>query len=351
MAWTQEPSALAAPRKNPPPPSGGWGLVSASRGTTPAPGFGSFLPVVKPAVVPKTLPAGIQPWGSVNMGDVSPFGSWGGDFGNEWTPAPVDYGAGAGGYGGGGGYSIGMDPGYQAALNAENLGVSQLDATLKAARERAVIDFGDPALADMAGFGLDPQAADFARQNYLSGNAALSRVDKARDLKRKAIIDALAGKGILFSGETGYQEGQAATEYGQNVYDTRNKVLDALRGYQQDYLDRKNSLHSQTVAAMQNAFAFAMANPGMYAGSGGGGGSGGGSGGVGFDPGAQASLAGQGYSADAVSAAARAYAAAHGGWGINSVKQEGTITYQNGRPGVYVKYNTPQGSSTEWTPI
>jgi hypothetical protein len=33
------------------------------------------------------------------------------------------------------------------------------------------------------------------------------------------------------------------------------------------------------------------------------------------------------------------------------VMQEGHIEEHNGVPGVWIKYNTPQGTSTEWTPI
>lgn len=46
-----------------------------------------------------------------------------------------------------------------------------------------------------------------------------------------------------------------------------------------------------------------------------------------------------------------AYAQQREGYSPHAVMQEGTVTYQNGVPGVMVKYNTPQGSSTEWTPL
>src|SRR5205085_9434731 len=95
------------------------------------------------------------------------------------------------------------------------------------------------ALASMAGFGLDPQAANFAQQNYISGNATLARLDKQHTLARQAVINALAGRGLLFSGDTGYQEGQADQTYGNNVYDAQQKVLDYIRGV------RTNALNSQ----------------------------------------------------------------------------------------------------------
>ena len=52
-----------------------------------------------------------------------------------------------------------------------------------------------------------------------------------------------------------------------------------------------------------------------------------------------------------VQQAAAAYAQQHQGYAPHAVMQEGTVTYQGGTPGTYIKYDTPQGSSTEWTPI
>jgi hypothetical protein len=346
LGWIVQPPVKRAPA----PATSGFSLVSASKGTTPAPGYGNFLPVVKAAPVPKTLPAGIEPWGTVNWGDVSPFGSWGGESSNEWTPAGYDDTANAGqGPGWSPGMNLQSDPNYQAALNAEQLGVSQLDAQRLAARNRAVIEFGDPALAGLAGFGLDPQSADFAKQNYLSGNATMSRLDKSRDDAKRNVINALAGKGLLFSGETGYQEGEVGSEYGRNVYDARNKVLDSLRTVDQNYLDRKSSLHDRVVQALQQAFYFAAQNGGV-AGGGGSGGGGGGGGGLEWDPGSQKGVTNAGLSTGAVAQAAAQYAAARGFTPL-AVKQEGHIEVKNGIPGVQVKYQTPQGTSTEWTPI
>jgi hypothetical protein len=188
---------------------------------------------------------------------------------------PYNGGAGDGGGYGGGYYDPETDPGVIAARAAENLGVSQLDANQAEARRQAIIRFGDPALATEAGFGLDPQAASFAQQNYLSGNADLARLDKQHQLATQAVVNALASHGILASGDLGYREGQENQAYGNNVYDARSKVLDYLRGLNETYLDRKNQLRQATVAALQNAAQFAYANPGLYGAGGGGGGGGG----------------------------------------------------------------------------
>ena len=156
------------------------------------------------------------------------------------------------------------DPGYQAALAMEQAGLGQLDSSLKAARERAIIDFGDPSLANMAGFGLDPQAAAFAKQNYLSGNAQLARYDKQHDLMRQAVINRLASHGILASGDLGYGVGQADQQYGNSLYDARSKLLDYLNGLtSQDNAQRQN-LHGSVISALQNAWSNFLQQPSLY---------------------------------------------------------------------------------------
>lgn len=150
-------------------------------------------------------------------------------------------------------YSVDDDPSVALARALEQQGIGQLDAWLKAAREREIIQSGDPALAGMAGFGLDPQAGVFAQQNYLSGNADLARVARAKERARKQIVDRLAARGILSSGELGYQEGQTNMDYGNQEYDVRQKVLNRLAEMFQQYLSQKQQYKMGTVTAMQNA--------------------------------------------------------------------------------------------------
>ena len=53
-----------------------------------------------------------------------------------------------------------------------------------------------------------------------------------------------------------------------------------------------------------------------------------------------------------VANAAAAYAQQRAGYSPHAVMQEGTVTVQNGVPGVMIKYNVAGGgSSTEWTPL
>lgn len=166
--------------------------------------------------------------------------------------------------GGGGSNPFLSDPGYQAALSQEQLGVGTLNQQLNNQIAQRIIAFGDPALASMAGFGLDPQSAAFARQNYLSGNAELARLDAAHKQARQAIINRLAAHGLLTSGDTGYQEGLEDQGYGNNVYDAQQKALADILGYRQSALDRQDALHAATVSALENAYNTYVQNPALY---------------------------------------------------------------------------------------
>jgi len=146
------------------------------------------------------------------------------------------------------------DPGYQAALAQEQLGLSQLNSALKNQIQQRIIAYGDPALASMAGFGLDPQAAAFAKQNYLSGNAQLARIDRQHKDNLQAIINQLASHGILFSGDTGYRSGQEDQNYGNTVYDAQQAALADILGYRQQNLQQSQSLHQSVIDALQNAY-------------------------------------------------------------------------------------------------
>jgi hypothetical protein len=160
------------------------------------------------------------------------------------------------------------DPGVQAARAQEEAGLSELDAILKKNREAALVAFGDEDMQDIS-----PELRELIRKNYASGNAILARLRHQRDLGRTAILNRLAGRGLLRSGDLGYLEGENARQAGNAEYDARNKLLAALQGYLQDYVDRKQQLHNQTLGAYQNAYYQMMSNPDQYLGIYGGGGS------------------------------------------------------------------------------
>lgn len=182
------------------------------------------------------------------------------------TPgAPVPTSSAPNGGSGGGGSSpyYLSDPGYLAALLAQHTGDSQIQQMLNQEIARALISYGDPNLAKQAGFDLSAQAAAEARQNYLAGNATLARLDQAHHLQRQSIVNQLAGRGLLFSGETGYQRGQADKAYGNNVYDAQQAVLNGILGYRQNAMTQEQALQSQVISALENAYTNYV-NSGQY---------------------------------------------------------------------------------------
>jgi hypothetical protein len=247
------------------------------------------------------------------------------------------------------GYDINTDPNVIEARNQEQLGSQQLDADLARARRQAIIRFGDSSLAQLGGFGLDPTDAAAAQQNYLAGNADLARIDKGHKDRRTAIINQLAARGILGSGELGYSQGEEDLQYGQQTYDARNKVLDYLNQVNQSYLDRKSSLRQATLQALQQAYQFGLTNPQMYAG-GGGTSAGGPSGG---DWTYQLQGRQTGYNPQSLLSLAQSSAPSYGGSQLqpHMIMNEGQVfTDASGRQYVNVKYTDPTGragSSTE----
>jgi hypothetical protein len=151
-----------------------------------------------------------------------------------------------------------------------NMGYSQLDSSLQRQREQLIGRFGDPALASLAGFGLDPQAGAFAQQNYLSGNADLARLDKQRDKNKQAVINRLAGHGLLFSGDLGHGLSDAESQYGNARYDLTQTYLQKLSDLLNSTLQQKQQLRSGVVNALLSAYGSQIQNPedliGLYGG-------------------------------------------------------------------------------------
>jgi hypothetical protein len=153
------------------------------------------------------------------------------------------------------------DPGYLAALAAEQSGSQQADAALRAAQEAAIVGYGDPSIAAALGLTVSGNTAAAARANYLAGNSTLARLDRTHGLNQQASINNLAAHGILFSGETGYQRGQIDQNYGNNVYDAQQALLSGLNAAQAQDLATKQGLRGQSITALENAYTTAINDP------------------------------------------------------------------------------------------
>lgn len=158
-------------------------------------------------------------------------------------------------------YDLANDPGYQLSLGQYNAGVSQLGGGLREAVAQALIRFGDRSMVGQgsdflkkAGLELDPQTLAAIDANYKSGNSTLAQIDHAHELRRNGIVNNLAGRNIINSGETGYQQGEENRGYGNGLYNARNSLLDMLSQGYQSYLDRKASLQAGVTNALMQAY-------------------------------------------------------------------------------------------------
>ncbi len=155
-----------------------------------------------------------------------------------------------------------FDPNYaQAAADLGAQGAADA-ATLKAQRQRALIQFGEvPNFADAAGllganFSADigGNTADLAKKNTTAGLSTVARINQHNTDLINGIRNNLAARGGLRSGETGYKLGRENTDYTRAQYDARQKLVDYLAGANAAYVaaQRARELQlAQLLAAQQ----------------------------------------------------------------------------------------------------
>lgn len=148
----------------------------------------------------------------------------------------------------------------------ERRGIGQLDSRLRKLRSQAIINWGDPSLAQDAGFNLDPTVSASAYQNTVNGNSVLSRLQRSLDSNRKSVIDRLASQGILFSGDLGYGMSEADKTYGNQQYAARQDMLAQLESYLSDYMTQKSTLEEEVRKAYETAYSNFLSNPSAYLG-------------------------------------------------------------------------------------
>ena len=210
LAQTRRPAPLAQPPFVLPgytPPPSTYRPAAAPRpstGTTPA-GPGGYLPPRAPAPAP--LPAAPNPLPATPAQPAgSPYPAF--DPNNLFN----------------------ADPGVLQAQAFTNQSIAELDALLRSSRRAALVNFGDPTLtqSNLQGYSLDPTDVTASRTAYESGNATLARLDRQKQLERQAVVNKLAGRGLIRSGDLGYGLGQSALVAGNREYDARAKLTDYL---------------------------------------------------------------------------------------------------------------------------
>src|SRR5215831_19487190 len=162
-------------------------------------------------------------------------------------------------------FDFSTDPGYLAALAAEQAGSAQLDASMRAAREQAVVRFGDPGLAAAFGIGdLSPLTAAMAQQATTSGISTLGQLNRQRDLNQQTLQNQLAAHGIIRSGDLGWRTGQNQQNYAVDLYNAQQDVLDTLASAAASNVSGKQTLHTNTVNALTKAYETYINDPKYY---------------------------------------------------------------------------------------
>ncbi len=189
---------------------------------------------------------------------------------------------------GGGGYSMpsvdyaGLLQSMLGPLRSQAASMAAADAAaLKAQQRRAVIQFGEainPTGNDVSllGSGFDKainaETLRLAKENTTSGLSVLARLNQAHSDAVLNIRNSLAARGILQSGETGYQMGREQTASLRSQYDARQQVLDYLAGIQSAFAQAEQQRQWALAQAAMSAAASIPFVPPAYGGGGGGGG-------------------------------------------------------------------------------
>ena len=169
------------------------------------------------------------------------------------------------------------DPGLLAAQSALGVsGVASL-AQRNAAIQQAYINFGQPqdltALAAKLGMSaadiqqaLGPGANQLAQENTAAGLSTEARLGQANTTAIRNIKNQLNARGMLNSGETGYQLDQQDLSYRQAQSDATNSLLGYLQQYQQGYLSAQQQNQQSLAQAYSDAANRQLANNHSYAG-------------------------------------------------------------------------------------
>ena len=150
------------------------------------------------------------------------------------------------------------NPGVAAADLARQRAIQQANAYLRQGRSQALINYGDPGLAQALGLEVDPNTASAASANQFS---TLAQLGRQNERGVRGIFNSLAGRGLLHSGDTGYLQGQQALTQGQNLYNAYQGLLGNLNQQLGGYLGTTQQANDAYTQALLQAFAQLGANP------------------------------------------------------------------------------------------
>lgn len=158
--------------------------------------------------------------------------------------------------------SAANDPWVQQTKNLFEAQRKAEAAQLQAQAQRAFIDFGGS--PDFTSLGLttqtqpwlaylDPKTQGLAAANTQAGTSVMARLQKQLADANRTTVNQMAARGILRSGETGYQLGENALQNKQATYDAGRQLLDFLSGAQAAVAQHEQERQFQLLQAQQDA--------------------------------------------------------------------------------------------------
>jgi hypothetical protein len=170
---------------------------------------------------------------------------------------------------------IANDPAFQALSNRVSA-TDQSNAAQRAAQTaQSLIQFGDvpdftslasslglsPEAVAMLQHDIDPNAAALAHANTAAGLSTEGRLQQQQNQAITSLRNALAAHGALGSGDNAYRTGLQDQAYTKAQSDALNALLQAISGYQSNYLAAHQAGLDSLDAGRQTAQAFEATLP------------------------------------------------------------------------------------------
>lgn len=157
------------------------------------------------------------------------------------------------------GQLIKSDPAYISGMASGQKDVAQAAAARRAALQKLTIQFGGlpQGLQDEYG-DIDSGTLELAQKNTYSDTQRLQR-SYAEGIE--AFKRALAARGALQSGDTGYGLAQADLARGEREYDLSNQFANAAQGVVNDYVGVESDVRAREAALLAQAQQAVYSNP------------------------------------------------------------------------------------------
>jgi hypothetical protein len=105
----------------------------------------------------------------------------------------------------------------------------------------------------------NPEVRQLADQNTAAGTSTQARLTQAHDDAVRQLKNALAARGLLHSGETGFELNRENQAYTQANYDATQQLVDYLAGVQSALSQAQQQQAAQLAQAAQAAYANQLA--------------------------------------------------------------------------------------------